>query len=61
MKRPVRRPTEDAALRLVDRTPPPPLPSVDVLFERILFAYAADDMHGLGLFGRAIVRVSHTR
>lgn len=55
MSRPyhVPRPTEDAAVR---RTRDPQLPPVEVLFDRMVFAYAVGDRHGLNLFGRQVVR-----
>jgi hypothetical protein len=54
---PIPRPTEDAAVTAAARTTAP-LPPVDVLFDRLITAYALRDRRGLQRFGLAIVRAS---
>ncbi|TKA11766.1 hypothetical protein [Actinacidiphila oryziradicis] len=54
---PIPRPTEDAAVTAAARTIPP-LPPVDVLFDRLVTAYALHDRNGLQRFGLAIVRAA---
>jgi hypothetical protein len=52
---PIPRPTEDAALRRLDRAPSPRHP-VEELFAAMVHAYAVNDRRGLQLFGLAVVR-----
>lgn len=52
---PIRRPTEHAALRAYDRTPPR-VPSIPTLFAGLVIAQAANDRHGRNLFAHAIAR-----
>lgn len=52
---PIRRPTENAALRAYDRKPPT-TPSVPALFAGLVVAQATNDRHGRNLFAHAIAR-----
>ncbi|MEU3204272.1 hypothetical protein ABZ702_10380 [Streptomyces cyaneofuscatus] len=53
---PVRRPTENAALRALDRAPRP-CPEYPALFAGLVAATAARDRHGVNLLGHRIARV----
>lgn len=53
---PVRRPTENAALRALDRAPRS-CPEYPALFAGLLTATAAGDRHGVNLLGHRIARV----
>ncbi|MCX4824866.1 hypothetical protein OG883_34440 [Streptomyces sp. NBC_01142] len=53
---PIRRPTEHAALRAVDRSERR-LPPVPALFSHLVVATAIDDQHGMNLFAHAIARL----
>ncbi|MEU0978002.1 hypothetical protein ABZ488_02165 [Streptomyces griseus] len=54
-KWPVRRPTENAALRALDRAPRP-CPEYPALFAGLVAALAARDRHGVNLLGHRIAR-----
>ncbi|MCW2899170.1 MAG: hypothetical protein JWO67_1435 [Streptosporangiaceae bacterium] len=54
---PIPRPTEDAAIAAASRSVRP-LPPMEVLFDRLVMAYAVRDRIGLALFGRQVVRAS---
>jgi len=53
---PVRRPTENAALRAVDRSERR-LPPAPVLFGHLVIATSIDDQRGMNLFAHAIARL----
>lgn len=54
---PIRRPTEDAALRSLDRRPRP-LPEVPALMAALIIANRASDRHGANLAAHRVVRVA---
>lgn len=54
---PVRRPTENAALRAVDRSARP-LPGVPALMAALIVANRASDRHGANLAAHRVVRVA---
>jgi hypothetical protein len=54
---PVRRPTEHAALRAVDRRPRP-LPEIPALMAALIVANRAADRHGANLAAHRVVRVA---
>ncbi|MFI5673046.1 hypothetical protein [Streptomyces sp. NPDC051704] len=54
---PVRRPTENAALRSLDRRPRP-LPSIPALMAALIDANRAADRHGANLAAHRVVRVA---
>ncbi|MFF1336369.1 hypothetical protein ACFVYT_00360 [Streptomyces sp. NPDC058290] len=54
---PVRRPTENAALRSLDRRPRP-LPGIPALMAALIDANRALDRHGANLAAHRVVRVA---
>ncbi|WP_405426351.1 hypothetical protein [Streptomyces erythrochromogenes] len=54
---PIRRPTENAALRAVGRRPRP-LPEIPALMAALIVANRASDRHGANLAAHRVVRVA---
>jgi hypothetical protein len=54
---PIRRPTENAALRAVGRRPRP-LPEIPALMAALIVANRAADRHGANLAAHRVVRVA---
>ncbi|MFD7786507.1 hypothetical protein ACFV4Q_26000 [Streptomyces nojiriensis] len=54
---PIRRPTENAALRAVGRCPRP-LPEIPALMAALIVANRASDRHGANLAAHRVVRVA---